>query len=82
LPDAATARNSIWKLREIISRCKKPTVTEWVICGIEDAILSRKTVDKDVSVSSLRSGSSKSITDPLIQQMKMKTYLLGAPYEI
>ena len=82
MPDAAIARNSIWKLREIINRCKKPAVTEWVICGIEDAILSKKIGDRDVSISSLRSGSSKSITDPLIQQLKLKTYLLGTPFEL
>jgi len=28
--------------REVINRCKSPAVTEWVICGIGGAILSRK----------------------------------------
>ena len=74
--NAATARNSIWKLRDVINRCKRPAVTEWVICGIEDAISSKKVGDRDVSVPSLRSGTSKSITYPLIQQLKLKNYLL------
>ena len=73
---AESVWNSLWKLQEIIYRCQKKSRIVWTMAALEDMLESQKVNAKDVTISSLKSGS-RSLTDVALTQLALKDHLLG-----
>ena len=73
-PDSAW--NSIWKLQEVVYRCRTPAKIIWLMSAINDQLQSKKICHRDITVNSLKTGG-RSHSDPILQQLKIKEYLLG-----
>ena len=74
-PDSAW--NSIWKLQEVVSRGKTTKWIREIMEGLSQQLDDKKISDKDITIVSLKSGTAKSLTDPLLQQAKLRVFLLG-----
>ena len=69
--------NSVSKLQECVSRGRTLENIKWFVFSIEDQILSGKLKDKEITQTAIRSQSAKSLSDPILLQLKLKKFLLG-----
>ena len=69
--------NSIWKLQEVIYRCKTASKIKWLMVAIQDALDSGKIAPDEVTVNALKANSRSSLSDMCLQQFKLKSHLLG-----
>ena len=68
--------NTLYKLQELVSRCRTPLTIVWTLEMIEDQLSIGKLTSQEIILTKLKSGT-QSITDPIIMQQKLHTYLLG-----
>ena len=78
--ETSTGPNSLWnqlfKIQEIIYRCQRKEKIRWVVFCLNDALLSGRYTDSEITITSLKSGP-KSLTDVYLTQLEMKNHLLG-----
>ena len=71
------AFNNVWKLQEVIYRCKRSAKITWLLCVLDDRLRAGTLDNSDIKVSTLKSGG-RSISDVALLQLEMRTYLRGA----
>jgi hypothetical protein len=68
--------NQLYKLQEIIYRCQRKEKIRWVVFCLNDALLSGRYTDSEITITYLKSGP-KSLTDVYLTQLALKDHLLG-----
>ena len=69
--------NAIWKLQEVIYRARSPAKIQWLMLGVEDWLATKKVTVKEVTVNALKANTRNSISDVIMQQHRLKEYVLG-----
>ena len=69
--------NSLYKLQEIVWRCRGASQMLWLIASVDDKIQGGMMTDQEVSIQALKSQSLRSISDPAMMRFALKRYLLG-----